>query len=203
MKTTPAADQKILDKSISKRRLLGGFITGLASSFLSSNLAANTIQYRRERTKNITHFNHEHYMKLAIEEAKKMPEYPFGSVIVDRITGEIVAKGYNQSAHNPIFHGEIVAINHCAKHKKHKLWSELDLYTTAEPCSMCQSAIEWAGINNVYYGTSIPFLQSLNWQQINIRAQEVSDKTPFRSTRIFGGVLESECNELFLNALTK
>jgi tRNA(Arg) A34 adenosine deaminase TadA len=65
---------------------------------------------------------------------------------------------------------------------------------------MCQSAIEWAGIACVYYGTSIPYLQKLNWWQINIRASEVSAKTAFRNSRIVGGILETECNALFDNA---
>jgi len=76
-------------------------------------------------------------------------------------------------------------------------WWEFDLYTTAEPCPMCQSAIAWAGISNVYYGTSIPYLQQRNWWQINIRALEVAAQTPFRQCRVIGGVLESECNALF------
>ncbi len=96
-------------------------------------------------------------------------------------------------------HGEIVAINDCVERNNEVIWPELDLYTTTEPCPMCQSAIEWAGIKNVYYGTSIPYLQSLKWYQINIRAQDVSDKTPFRNTKIIGGILESECNALFHN----
>lgn len=62
---------------------------------------------------------------------------------------------------------------------------------------MCQSAIEWAGIGTVYYGTSIPYLQQHHWRQIDIRAVEVSSRTSFRNTRIVGGLLEAECNELF------
>jgi tRNA(adenine34) deaminase len=53
----------------------------------------------------------------------------------------------------------------------------LDLYTTAEPCAMCQSAVEWAGIPIVYYGTSIPYLRKLGWHQIDIRAEEVVRRT--------------------------
>jgi tRNA(adenine34) deaminase len=62
---------------------------------------------------------------------------------------------------------------------------------------MCQSAIEWAGISAVYYGTSIPYLQNLGCRQIEIRAEEVARRTPFRQTKVIGGILESECNALF------
>ncbi|MDP3331101.1 MAG: nucleoside deaminase, partial [Methylococcaceae bacterium] len=94
--------------------------------------------------------NHEQYMRRAIELALQAPDLPFGAVIVNRNSGEIVAEGFNQSAINPIFHGEIVAINQCAQTHRSADWQEFDLYTTAEPCPMCQGAIVWAGIDNVY-----------------------------------------------------
>ena len=144
--------------------------------------------------------NHEYFMRRAIVLALEAPEFPFGAVIVKRTTGEIVAEGCNQSAHNPTFHGEIVAINRCAELHRPADWSEFDLYTTAEPCPMCQSAIEWAGISCVYYGTSIPYLQKNKWWQINIRAVDVISQTPFRNSTVIGGILEAECNALFDNA---
>jgi len=144
---------------------------------------------------------HEDYMRRAIALAKQVPRLPFGAVIVQRATGEIVAEGVNRSADSPTFHGEIDAINHCAAAHPSIDWTELDLYTTAEPCPMCQSAIEWAGIGTVYYGTSIPYLKDRGWWQIDIRAEEVARRTPFRQTRIVGGILESECSPLFDAAL--
>ena len=140
---------------------------------------------------------HEFFMRKAIDLALQVPQLPFGAVIVNRATGEIVAEGFNKSALNPTFHGEMVAINHCAELHHPNDWSKFDLYTTAEPCSMCQSAIQWTGIAHVYYGTSIPYLKENNWQQINIRASEVIAQTNFRKTIIFGGILEAECNMLF------
>jgi tRNA(Arg) A34 adenosine deaminase TadA len=62
---------------------------------------------------------------------------------------------------------------------------------------MCQSAIEWAGMATVYFGTSIPFLQEHGWRQIDIRAEEVARRTPFRNTKVISGILERECNALF------
>lgn len=141
--------------------------------------------------------NNENYMRRAIELALNVPKLPFGAVIVNRNSGAIVAEGYNQSTLNPTFHGEMVAINQCAEIYRPEDWSELDLYTTAEPCPMCQSAIEWAGIAHVYYGTSMLYLEQLQWWQISIRATEVIAKTGFRNTLITGGILELECNALF------
>ena len=141
--------------------------------------------------------SHEDYMRQAIALAKQVPRLPFGAVIVRRATGEIVAEGFNRSSESPTFHGEIDAINRCAAAHSSIDWTEVDLYTTAEPCTMCQSAIEWAGIPTVYYGTSIPYLKDRGWWQIDIRAEEVACRTLFRQTKIVGGILESECNPLF------
>lgn len=132
--------------------------------------------------------------------AQEAPKHPFGAVIVRRETGDIVARGVNAASMNPTLHGEIDAINRCAASQPGIAWSELDLYTTAEPCPMCQSAIEWAGFGSVYYGTSIPTLVCLGWNQIDIRAEEVSRRTPFRKTKVFGGILAAECDALFVVA---
>ena len=78
-------------------------------------------------------------MKEAIELAHQNPRAPFGSVLVDRRTGEIVARGVNDSSANPTLHGEIAAINDYAL-RENVDWNELTLYTTAEPC--CR----WSGM---------------------------------------------------------
>ena len=52
---------------------------------------------------------------------------------------------------DPTSHAEIVAIrNACSKLGTHDL-SGCTLYTSAEPCPMCLSAIIWANIKEVYY----------------------------------------------------
>jgi tRNA(Arg) A34 adenosine deaminase TadA len=144
--------------------------------------------------------DHSRYMRLAIEQAAKVPPLPFGAVIVHRATGKVLARGHNRSAESPIFHGEIDAIHRLAAKQAGIDWAPLVLYTTAEPCPMCQAAVSWAGIGAVVFGSSIPFLKELGWWQIDIRAEEVARRTPFRRTAVFGGVLEDECNRLFLKA---
>ena len=62
---------------------------------------------------------------------------------------------------------------------------------------MCQGAILWAGIETVVFGSSIRFLQSRGWWQIDITAEEVVRRSPLRRCTLIGGVLESECNALF------
>lgn len=142
--------------------------------------------------------SHEICMRLAIAQARRAPQYPFGAVLVNRRDGQVVAEGYNRADLNPTWHGEIDAINRCAARGRPVHWPDLALYTTAEPCPMCQSAILWAGIGSVVYGASIPFLQRTGWRQIDIRASEVAKRAPFVALEVIGGVLEAECEALFL-----
>jgi tRNA(adenine34) deaminase len=138
-----------------------------------------------------------YYMKEAIQLAKKNPNAPFGAVIVDNKTGKIVGKGVNTIRLNPTFHGEMMAINDCAKHNPHVNWSNLTLYTTAEPCSMCQSAIVWAGISRVVFGTNIEYLKTHGWEQIDISSAVINQKASFYKGTITGGVLTDKTDSLF------
>jgi tRNA(Arg) A34 adenosine deaminase TadA len=138
-------------------------------------------------------------MQRAIELARLARLAPFGAVIVEQAAARIVAEGFNRCAENPAWHGEMDAINHCARSHAGIDWALLTLYTTAEPCPMCQAAILWAGIPRVVYGSSITFLKSRGWWQIDIPSAEVVRRTPFRVCTLIGGVLEEECNALFEN----
>ena len=146
---------------------------------------------------------HEPYMRRAIEIARGNPEAPFGALLVDRQTGQVVAEGLNRWQENPTWHGEIDAINRCAAESPGVTWSGLRLYTTAEPCCMCEGAILWAGIPEVVFGTSIHTLKRLGWKQIEIRAEEVARRTPFARCTLIGGVLERDCDALFLAAVRR
>lgn len=146
---------------------------------------------------------HEHYMKRAIELAANVPEFPFGALIVDQASGRIVSEGWNKSSINPTFHGEIDAINRMVLSNPGIETSRLVLYTTAEPCPMCQGAILWTGIESVVYGTSIRSLQKMGWRQIDILAEEVVQRSPAWRCTITGGVLERECDALFALAISR
>lgn len=139
-------------------------------------------------------------MRRAIALTAQCPNLPFGAVIVHRDSGEIVAEGWNKSSVNPSWHGEIDALNRLAESTRRDSGSRLILYTTAEPCPMCQAAILWSGIETVVFGSSIPFLQKQGWRQIDILAAEVVRRSPGWTCTIIGGVLEHECNALFETA---
>lgn len=140
------------------------------------------------------------FMRHAIEVAKSNEDAPFGSVLVERSSGVVVAEGVNRAHENPLLHGEIDAINRYASSRRAR-WGELQLFTTAEPCCMCQAAILWSGITEVYFGTSIEDLQAMGWKQINLSARELTELADFANCRIVGGVLRAECDELFARAI--
>ena len=181
------------------------FLTGLLCGGLGGSLITWLVQHwlgprlpaPEETPTPFPELDHSTFMRRAIAQAKNVPLLPFGAVLVRGTTGDVLAEGHNRSSASPTFHGEIDVINRLAADQPKVDWGSLVLYTTAEPCPMCQSAIEWAGIPWVVYGSSIPFLQGLGWWQIDIRAGEVARRTPFRRTAILGAVLERECNALF------
>lgn len=118
---------------------------------------------------------------------------------MDGVEHEIVSEGLNDSQSNPTLHGEMDAINNYAATGSDR-WHALCLYTTAEPCVMCQSAILWAGIPKVVYGTSVIRLVEFGFNQFSLRASDVVANAPFANCELIGGVCSAQCDELFRNA---
>ncbi len=147
--------------------------------------------------------DHDTHMRRALALAANAPDLPFGAVIVDRDSGTVLAEGWNRTAENPTWQGEIDALNHLARSHPGADRARLVLYTTAEPCPMCQAAVLWAGVGAVVFGTSIRFLQQNGWPQVDIPAEEVVRRSPGWDCTLVGGVLEEECNALFLAASRK
>ena len=112
-------------------------------------------------------------------------------------------KGRNHAGHNPIWHAEMDAIhglnNLLPKNTSvYAVEKDLELYTSAESCSMCMSAITWSGFGRVIYGTSIPYIESQGQNQIDIRSVEVAKaSSKFANTTVIGGILAEETNKLY------
>jgi tRNA(Arg) A34 adenosine deaminase TadA len=78
--------------------------------------------------------------------------------------------------------------------------TDLSLYTNAESCPMCASAIRWAGFREYIYGTSIDTLIEKGWGQIRISSMEVfreSFDLP-NAARLIAEVLTNETDPYFL-----
>lgn len=140
------------------------------------------------------------FMAATIEVATSNPIAPFGAIIVYD-NKDILLKSVNSAQHHPLMHGELSVIHTLFNNGFNSDVSKLSLYTTAEPCPMCAAAIYWAMIPKVVYGTSIAFLHELFGRQIQVGAKEILSKTPdFYSCHLIGGVMEDNCNQLFVKA---
>ncbi|WP_066381423.1 nucleoside deaminase [Anabaena sp. CA = ATCC 33047] len=139
--------------------------------------------------------NHEYFMSLAIEEAKK-GDAPYGAVIVK--DNQVVARAYNTVARDcdPSAHAEINVIRRLTTQINKFSLSGYSIYTTGEPCPMCAAACVWSGISEIVYGASITDLISLNQSQIHIYCEEVIAKS-FSNITVTKGVLRQECMSLF------
>ncbi|MBZ3901210.1 nucleoside deaminase [Streptomyces scabiei] len=141
-------------------------------------------------------------MWLAVEEARKNPEWPFGAVIVDSRTGAVLGSGVNSGADSPLLHGEVVAMNDYVRRQGNQGWAGTTLYTTGEPCSMCMSALAWADVRRVVWASSIDEIRRTDIIQIALSAREVAAaaRSFYTPDLLLGGVLADHTNQLFREA---
>ena len=126
--------------------LVGGGFAGSLATWLVRQSAGPPPQPAEVAATPFPELDHATFMRRAIAQAQEVPLLPFGAVLVRGATGQVLAEGHNRTAASPTFHGEIDVINRLAADQTKVDWDSLVLYTTAEPCPMCQSAIAWAGI---------------------------------------------------------
>ncbi len=96
-------------------------------------------------------------MALALEEAAAAGargEVPVGAVIVERASGEVMARNGNRviELRDPTAHAEMLVIRAAAKRLGNERLSGADLYVTLEPCPMCAQAMALARVARLYYG---------------------------------------------------
>ena len=107
-------------------------------------------------------------MNLAVEEARKTMNKdfggPFGAAIVK--DGKVICVASNTvlKDHNPSAHAEINAIKKAGEVLKTHDLTGCILYATGYPCPMCLSAIIWANIKEVYYGTDLKDAEKIGFR---------------------------------------
>ncbi len=112
-------------------------------------------------------------MKLGIDEARTTMNEgkggPFGAVITD-IEGKVIAIASNKvlESHDPTAHAEIMAIRKASEILGTHNLENCILYVTGYPCPMCLSAIMWANIKKVYYGTNLEDAEKIGFKDKKI-----------------------------------
>ena len=98
-------------------------------------------------------------MRIALEEAQAAAgrgEAPIGAVVVDPLTGEVIARAGNSpiGACDPTAHAEILALREAAAKRGNYRLTGLTLVVTLEPCAMCAGAISHARIGRLVFGAT-------------------------------------------------
>lgn len=142
------------------------------------------------------------YMILAISEAGKNLKRakgcdggPFGACIVKG--GRVLAVARNTVLRDDAScHAEVNAIRAASRKLKTFDLSGCEIYSTTEPCPMCFSAIHWARIGKVIFGTDTKDAKKIGFNELMITDSRLKALGKSR-VRIVRGFMRGECLELF------
>ena len=140
------------------------------------------------------------YLKMAVKQAKYSVEsggFPAGAVLV--IDGEVISKGTSLGfkLNDPTSHAESAAIRKACKKLKTSDLSGATLYTSLQPCLMCFSSANWAGINKIVYGTrKTNDMVSKQYYEGYTNIESVNEKNNSKIELIFNPVYEEQSLKL-------
>ncbi len=142
-------------------------------------------------------------LRYALEQAEKAfacDEVPVGAVIVDSLSGEIIAAAHNEmeTRQDATAHAELLAIRQaCAKKGQSRL-EDCDLYVTLEPCPMCAQAISFARLRRLYFGAYDP-----KGGGVDHGAKVFNASSCHHVPEIIGGLEEQKCAQLLRDFFEK
>lgn len=143
--------------------------------------------------------NNGSFMRLAIEDGLRgirMGEGgPFGACVVR--DGKVVATAHNTvlKTKDPTCHAEMNAIRQASKKLGRWNLSGCVIYSTTEPCPMCFSAIHWAQMDEVIFGTSISDVAKLGFNELLVSA-DFTKKRGKSKVEIKSSFMREECLQL-------
>lgn len=142
-------------------------------------------------------------MQCAIHEAEKactQDEVPVGAVIVDSLSGDIIAVAHNEmeQRRDPTAHAEMLAIRRAVAARGRGRLEDCDLYVTLEPCPMCAQAISFSRIRRLYFGAYDP-----KGGGVDHGAKIFNASSCHHIPEVIGGLEEKECAQLLRDFFEK
>ena len=138
-------------------------------------------------------------MEMALKEAVRAAvrgEVPVGAVIVDGLSGNVIARAGNctESNNDPTAHAEILVIREAASKLENPRLKNCDLYVTLEPCSMCAAAISFSRVRRLYFGAYDP-----KGGGVDHGPRVFEQPGCHHRPEVIGGMEESQASELLKN----
>ena len=139
--------------------------------------------------------NDEYFMSVALAQAKiayREGEVPVGAVAV--VNGEIIAKAYNQveQLNDATAHAEMLLLTKVFSYTGCWRLNNVVIYVTKEPCSMCAGAMVNSRLGKVVFG-----IYDTKYGAAGSALDVTGFKGNLHRVSVLGGVLETECLELF------
>ncbi len=136
----------------------------------------------------------ERMMKMALEQAEKgreKGEVPVGAVLLRGL--QVLAKDHNRCIEfsDPTAHAEILVLRKGGEILKNYRLNETVMYVTAEPCSMCVSAMVHGRISRLVFGSYEP-----KFGAVESRFRLLNDQGLNHKVKVDQGILEKECGEI-------
>ena len=138
--------------------------------------------------------DHDHWMKLALREARKAAaedEVPVGAVVVHN--SMVIGRGYNRTEGlaDATAHAEILAIGAASDTLGDWRLEDCTLYVTLEPCPMCAGAIVQARIPTLVYAAPDPKAGACGTLYDIVRDERLN-----HTVEVVSGVKEAEAADL-------
>ena len=114
----------------------------------------------RKRSENERMRSDEHYMEMALAEARQVAEHgevPVGAVVVSP-DGLVLGRSGNRpiELQDPSGHAEMLAIRQAAEATGNYRLTDCTIYVTLEPCPMCAGAMVHARLGRVVFAADDP-----------------------------------------------